>query len=238
MSKRAMGLYAGPIDDHPGLMMCRPAAIVAIAPEHLPRYRGSIYYLWRPWLTADFRDLGPWEWRWYAHHQWQLHGEPHFDGIQFLNEPWIDAPGVTAAEINAWGQELVPILRATWPHAEIYAPPISPTWPDYRAKWEALAPLVGMCDLLAVHTYRPAPWSYYVPQTVYPQMDMAITEYGDAAGGSAEYGRHLVWYWQALAAVSYVRWVAPFVWNAPPFGEFAAWRLEGTRAAEELAQEG
>ncbi len=231
-----MGLFSYPIVDQPGLMMCRPEAIVAMAARDLPHYKGSIYYLWRPWITEDFRDLTPWEWRWYAHHQWEYDGRPHFDGLQFMNEPWIDSPGVTAQEINAWGAELVPILRDTWPGVDIYAPPISPIWPDYRQKWESLRPLVKLCDLLAVHVYRPAPWSYYIPRQVYPDKQQAITEYGEAAGGTEEYGRHIAWYWRVLEAVSYVRWVAPFVWNAPADGKFAAWRIEGTAAARVLGQ--
>ena len=239
--KRGLGLFASPVN-WPALMALRPDALVCIDPYHLPPYpAGGCQYLWRPWAgTRVLRNLTPAEYVNRVMAEWGQKGRPHFDAIQFLNEPNLEQEsGYPAGSREAaqaavdWGLAVVALLRTAWPGAEIASPPLSPCVEPYLEFWEWLRPLVDFCDVVAVHRYFDNRYTLGAVHKLYPDRGMVVTELGRPASGSLEYGQELLSYWRALESLPYVRWGAAFQWQVVP--EFAAWGLDGTPAAALLA---
>ena len=128
--KRAMALYAAPLD-WPSLLALRPVALLAMDPYHLPlRPTSRLYFLWRPWVGLRLNQVTPQQWYEAARREWALKGFRYFNGILPLNEPNVhEESGLPtgsreAAEVvNAWYAGLVPLLRNEWPDVEIHTPP-------------------------------------------------------------------------------------------------------------------
>ena len=246
MNRLGLSLFASSNDnDWPALLALRPRSVVAIDPYHLPRalpLADTQYWLWRPWVPGTMRAWTPRAWFERVYAEWTAKGGHPFHGILPLNEPNLASESgfpngsrEAAAAAVAWGRELLPLLRAAWPSAEMHSPPLSPMVPGWTSFYRWLAPLIRDCAVLNVHTYLNDPTSYEFPAALYPDMPLVISECGDGQYGTADYGRQLR-HW-AAGLPERVRWAAIYVYNSTN-GQDPAWELRGTPAERILIAEG
>ena len=191
---------------------------------------------------------------------WEEAGRPYFDAVQIGNEPNLGLESGYAADNAPSGQEAFGVFRRWWgdvaqrvqaqfPAAQLTTTPMSPApgllqedwfygmiqnnrtwarWLNVHAYWENEAGLRG------VEADRQA-FSFRAIVEMYRQagldLPVFLSECGMPGWGARPYGEMIAWYWSHLPPE--VQYAAPYIWDTPP-GDFDAWRLHHTPAADVL----
>lgn len=257
-NRRGMHLGWGSSINWPELQATGARGLVTCHAWQLPKTKEAgypHYWLWRPWFDHGWlRDLDAAQMMARIVSLWEEAGRPYFDAIQIGNEPNLGLEnGVGNGSQGSLQNfmEVWPIVAAAckelFPEAALTTTPLSPgpgcrdlEWHNNMVCHAKLADIWnfhcywdGPDDVLDPHTGPAFRYKEYIDLWWNAGVEVKpvfISECGRKGYGSKGYGEELARYFSLATEPMYI---APYIWDTP-MGQWDAWRLQGTNAANVL----